>query len=132
MGGACQGKLAHALERYGVDRASVGDGETGDSAGVLEAPIVYRLHRLVRRLLDDGQDASAVVLGALAGRRDWIVICDEVGCGVVPLEAAERSWREETGRICQALAAQADVVERVQCGLALRIKGGTADADPFR
>lgn len=50
------------------------------------------------------------------------VICDEVGCGVVPLERADRERREAVGRLCCALAREAQAVYRLQCGLAMRLK----------
>ncbi len=51
------------------------------------------------------------------------VVCDEVGCGVVPIDAFERLWREEVGRLCCDLAAKAQVVLRVACGLPQVLKG---------
>ena len=50
------------------------------------------------------------------------VICDEVGCGVVPLERADRERREAIGRLCCQLAKQAQAVYRLQCGLAMLLK----------
>lgn len=50
------------------------------------------------------------------------VICDEVGCGVVPLERRERERRETIGRLCCQLAQKAQSVYRLQCGLAMRLK----------
>ena len=50
------------------------------------------------------------------------VICDEIGCGVVPMERSERDRREAVGRLCCALAREADRVYRVFCGLAQQIK----------
>ena len=50
------------------------------------------------------------------------VICDEVGCGVTPLAREDRDWREQVGRTCCRLAAEAEAVYRVYCGLGVRIK----------
>ena len=38
------------------------------------------------------------------------------------MEAKEREWREACGRVCTKLAAYADQVTRVCCGLGTRIK----------
>ena len=53
---------------------------------------------------------------------DCILICDEIGNGIVPMEAEERTYRECTGRILEGLAAQADEVVRVVCGIGQKIK----------
>ena len=51
-----------------------------------------------------------------------VVVSDEIGLGVVPLEPFERRWREETGRALCRLAAASERVERVCCGLGVRLK----------
>ena len=53
---------------------------------------------------------------------DTIIVCNELGCGVVPMDAFDRAWRERTGRLTCALAAQAEAVYRVTCGIGTRIK----------
>ena len=39
---------------------------------------------------------------------DLIVISNELGYGVVPIDAFDRKYRESTGRLCTQLAAKAD------------------------
>jgi len=59
-------------------------------------------------------------------RGDWeecILICRDMFCGVVPMDAETREWREAVGRMNAALAAQADTVTRIFCGLPLELKG---------
>ena len=51
-----------------------------------------------------------------------LIICDEVGGGVTPLDREDRDWRELVGRTCCALAETAEAVYRVHCGLGVRIK----------
>lgn len=51
-----------------------------------------------------------------------VVICDEVGYGVVPVDAFERAFREKTGRVCCYFAKEAQQVIRVVCGVGKRIK----------
>ncbi len=53
---------------------------------------------------------------------DHILICRDIFCGVVPLGADNRNWRQETGRLCQYLAGEADQVIRIFCGLEQRLK----------
>ena len=53
---------------------------------------------------------------------ELIVICDELGCGVIPAEKKDRIWREDVGRILCSLAARAESVERIICGIPVRIR----------
>ena len=61
---------------------------------------------------------KAVTLEALADElaSKEIVIADEIGCGLVPLDASEREKRERAGRLACMLAERADTVIRVVCG----------------
>ena len=53
---------------------------------------------------------------------DTVIICDEVGNGIVPLDSFEREYRERLGRLLCEIAAKAERVERVVCGIGQRIK----------
>lgn len=52
-----------------------------------------------------------------------VVIATEVGGGVVPADAGERSAREAAGRLACLLAERAERVVRVLCGLPVVLKG---------
>jgi adenosyl cobinamide kinase/adenosyl cobinamide phosphate guanylyltransferase len=51
-----------------------------------------------------------------------VVICDEVGSGIVPLERSERELRDNCGRLCIALAQEAERVVRMVAGIPVTIK----------
>lgn len=53
----------------------------------------------------------------------WVVVSNEIGSGIVPLERQERMWREETGRMLTKLVAAADEVYRMVAGIPIKIKG---------
>ena len=55
-------------------------------------------------------------------KAELVIICDELGCGVVPAVYEDRIYRENVGRIVCELAAQAECVERIVCGISCRIK----------
>ena len=46
----------------------------------------------------------------------------EVGYGVVPVDAFDRKYREAVGRVCTKLAAYSHKVTRVVCGIGTVIK----------
>ena len=119
IGGARNGKLSYVLEKTGIQPAEVAcDFASAESSRVLNA-----LQDAIRRALAVGADLSALVDRLLERSPGVIVICDEVGGGVVPVGAEERVWREAVGRVCCTLAERADYVERVFCGIPMRLKG---------
>lgn len=105
IGGRGQGKLAYALS-LGYGPQDVAESLPTDK------PILYGLQNLTRE--NPGLTAAEIP--------DCIVICDELGCGVVPMDPEDRAWRERTGRLCCELAKRADHVDRVFCGIAMRLK----------
>jgi adenosyl cobinamide kinase/adenosyl cobinamide phosphate guanylyltransferase len=54
---------------------------------------------------------------------DVVLVSNELGYGVVPIDAFDRKYREGTGRLCCLLAKEATEVHRVVCGLGQVIKG---------
>ena len=110
VGGMAQGKLAFARRVLGV---------TAWSEGALGAEdCVHGLHLALRSLPDPAGGLDVW----LKAHPEGVLICDEVGCGVTPLDREERAWREQVGRACCRIAAESEAVYRVYCGLGVRIK----------
>lgn len=82
----------------------------------VDAPVLCELEELLRAGALDDRTFELVA-------SKEVVICSEVGLGVVPLDAGERAWRELVGRTCAELAARADRVVRMVCGIPVAIKG---------
>ena len=58
-------------------------------------------------------------------REDWrssILILQDIFCGVVPMGAENRTWRQRTGRLARYLSKEAQQVSRIFCGLEQRLK----------
>ena len=79
----------------------------------------FNVHLAVRIMLERGQDGLTLFENL---KNFKVIICDEIGAGVVPMDRFERRWRDETGLLYQALAREAAVVDRVWAGLAMRLK----------
>lgn len=111
IGGLASGKRGFVKKEYGFTDADMAD-------AVLDAhPVLYNLQDLVAKSMDS-YDA---LLPALLAKD--VVICNEVGSGVVPVDRTERAVREATGRLCVDLAEKAVKVIRVCCGLPAVLKG---------
>ena len=75
----------------------------------------------VQNLAADAADLPALA-DRLASEYD-ILIATEVGGGVVPMDANERADREAAGRLACLLAARADCVVQMFCGIPTVLKG---------
>ncbi|MCR4963914.1 MAG: bifunctional adenosylcobinamide kinase/adenosylcobinamide-phosphate guanylyltransferase [Firmicutes bacterium] len=54
--------------------------------------------------------------------RKEVVICREVGSGLIPMDAEETAKRRLVGHVCNCLAQEAVEVVRLICGIPQRIK----------
>ena len=116
IGGRAQGKTDYVRRVTGLDAVDC----TPEEA--LKEKAVNHFHLTVRRLLLDGGDPETFARALLARNPEAVIICDEVGMGVVPVDPFERYWRESVGRAVCILAGAASRVERINCGLPLRLK----------
>ncbi len=86
------------------------------------AEIFCDFHETIRGVLARGEDAREFARAFCAEHPQAVVVCNEVGAGIVPVKAEERAWREGVGRAMCILAQYAGQVTRVTCGLGARIK----------
>lgn len=126
IGGYAQGKLNYVLrEKQQPCRVVEGEAfapKSWEECLEGETLVVNHFHLWVRALLRQGQSPEELLEDFLAHCPDCVIISDEVGCGIVPMEREERVYRERLGRILTMVAERAERVERVICGLGQRIK----------
>lgn len=124
IGGAFQGKKAYAEKTFSLKEEDFTDGACCTEEELYQAKAVLHFHEFVRRNLKEGRDIGEMAERILQKNPSVILLCNELGSGVVPVEAFDREWREATGRLCCRLAAEAEEVHRVVCGIGMVIKHG--------
>lgn len=123
IGGYAQGKLDYVLAKYQLPESAVWDAGLGEGALPQEEPLVMdHFHLWVKSCLKRGESPEERIAEFLKEHEDCIIISDEVGNGIVPLDPKEREYRERVGRLLVQLAAIAKEVERVICGIGQKIK----------
>lgn len=120
IGGAFQGKSAYTKEHFETEGSWI-DGNVCKFNEIFSCGGIVHFHQFVRRFLHEDE------LGRLPEQLvqcnpQIVIVTDELGYGVVPVEAEDRAWREKTGRLCTRLAAHAGEVHRVVYGIGMVIK----------
>jgi len=117
IGGAFQGKLDFAKRTFGVTDADIFTCTTGKID--FSKRCVYKVEEFTYGYPDP--------IGFFkANREAWedsILIMEDFFCGVVPLDAETRAWRQDTALLAQYLGREAAQVSRIFCGLEQRLKG---------
>lgn len=137
IGGAYQGKLESARERYNLEAQDVffccagnedrspGSPETRFSVEPeidFTRQAVCRLEEFVLGCVRSGIEAKTYLEENRDQWRDTIFICTDISSGVVPCDKELRAWREMVGRTLMYLGREAEEVTRIFCGLPQRLK----------
>lgn len=121
IGGYAQGKLNVAKQM--ADTNEYANGECCNMDDVFDHAIIYQLHLFIKRLMKQGMDPIEFFSMHAEALANKIIISDEIGLGIVPMDGGDRHWREVTGRVCCMLAEKAEAVYRVYAGIPIKIKG---------
>ena len=81
--------------------------------------IIPDFHLLLK---DFDGDTRAFAEDFCRAHPEAVIVADEIGCGVVPIDRNERVWHEAAGRALCVLAQKSESVTRVVCGIGVRIK----------
>ena len=84
--------------------------------------IINHFHQWVKSRMISGRCPEDEIMSFLDCNKDSIIICDEIGNGIIPIEPFEIEYRERVGRILVRLAKRAEEVERIICGMGQKIK----------
>lgn len=123
IGGTAQGKLEYILLKYDAQKNMVWDGVLPNDRKLNKnIVIINHFHQWVKSRMVSGGCPEDEIMSFLDCNEDCIIICDEIGNGIVPIDPFEREYRERTGRILVQLAMRAEEVERIICGIGQKIK----------
>ena len=120
IGGAFQGKQRFAREISGLEHWA--DGQSCGKEELDTCDGMIHFHEYIRNRLGEGLDCTGIPERVARNNPHVVLVANELGCGVVPVDAFDRRYREAVGRICTGLAAEAEAVYRVVCGIGVRIK----------
>lgn len=123
IGGYAQGKLQYVLQNYEMEADMVLDGEIPEEKEKTgKTVVINHFHNWVKKRIAENGCPEEELMSFFERCPDCIIISDEIGNGIVPIDAFEREYRERTGRILVEIAKKAEEVERVICGIGQRIK----------
>ncbi len=122
-GGAYQGKREFARQDLKIAQNDMLSGEECSFTEPFNAPCVFDYHLLIKRLDAEAADPIEYTQRLIAQNPNIVIIMDEVGCGIVPMQKSQRRYRELVGNVGCLIAKNSDAVVRVNCGIAVCIKG---------
>jgi adenosyl cobinamide kinase/adenosyl cobinamide phosphate guanylyltransferase len=123
FGGVYQGKLAYALTRFNLTESDVHKCGNDDNIEIPEKKkIIYEIDKWILAMVKKNIDVPKALSQFIDRNMDAVVICNDISCGVVPVDPVQRKWREETGRALAALSQISTEVIRLFCAIPARLK----------
>ena len=120
IGGAFQGKTRYAKQNN--PEVELMGGADCPLDEIESCMAINEFHSFTRRWLSEGRTKEELLKILEKNENLQLLISDEIGYGLVPVDDFEREYREFHGRVMTELAEKADCVERVVCGIPQRIK----------
>ncbi len=119
FGGSYNGKLNYVHKTY--HPRNVVDGRVLQIKDINKYDCIYNVDLLIRKLikskgLEDFKDEYLKLL------QNKIIIGNEIGQGIVPVDPFEREWRDEVGFFYQSLSKNARTVIRVWNGIPVTLR----------
>ncbi|MCD7744247.1 MAG: bifunctional adenosylcobinamide kinase/adenosylcobinamide-phosphate guanylyltransferase [Lachnospiraceae bacterium] len=139
IGGAFQGKLEFVQKTYRISEGWI-DGRECKLDEITQCSGINNFQDYIRRMLTterespcaffEGTNSLTALEQQAEAFADWlyannpnlIIVSNELGYGIVPMKKQDRIWRETVGRVCTCIAARADEVVRVVCGIGTWLK----------
>ena len=106
-----------------LDLADAIRAHAGESRYLLVDCLTLWLSNLMHHAREPEAETAALVDALTAAPGRAVLVSNEVGMGLAPMNALGRAFRDAQGRLNQRVAAAADRVEFVAAGLALTLKG---------
>lgn len=122
-GGAFQGKTEFAKKIFSLNDNDIIDGKTCVFDDIFSAKCVVNFHMFIKRLMHDNIDPMKFSEKIIRDNSQIIIIINEIGCGIIPIEKFDRIWRETVGRTGCFIAENSEKVIRVNCGIPMYLKG---------
>ena len=122
FGGAYQGKLAYALDRFNLTESDVYQCKNDDVSMSENRKVIYEIDRWILALVEKDINVEEAVRQFISANQDKIIICNDISCGIVPLDPVLRKWREAVGKSLTMLSRTSDEVIRLFCTIPSRIK----------
>lgn len=121
-GGAFQGKKNYAVSTFSIYDKNIADGKTVGFEEINKFQCIKNFHVLVRRMMKTGKTSEEMKIIVDSLDENTVIITDDIGNGIVPVNRFERDWREQTGRLCCYIASKSRMVIRLTGGIPIIIK----------
>lgn len=122
IGGAYQGKLEYVKEQFKINDKDIFICNKENTNINLDKKVIYKFELLILSLIKNNIEPMEFINKNFENLKNKIIICEDMSCGVVPIEYEMRLLRDKLGQILVLFSKNSDKVVRIFCGIAMDLK----------
>ena len=122
IGGAYQGKLDFVKNEFNIYEDDTYYCKYEKDFIDFNKKIIYKFDLFVLAMVKKEKDPVLYVKENIDKFKEKIIICDDISCGIVPIEYEMRLLREKIGGCLSIISKNSDRVVRLFCGIPMDLK----------
>ena len=122
IGGVYQGQAEFAKSHFGISNEAITVCTEDAFEPDFQKRCICDIEQFALAAVRKGLEPKDELFKRIPDIQNVILIANDVSCGIVPMDATLRAWREACGRMNNALVARSDEVWRLFCGIPQKIK----------
>lgn len=115
FGGAYNGKLSYVKEKYNISDEEIF--YCNSDFIDLDRKVICGFHIFVRNMILVNKDPLEYIKNNIEKLEGKIIITDDIGMGIIPIEKVDRIWRDTHGKCIQYISKKSKKVIRIFLGI---------------
>ncbi len=122
IGGAYQGKLDFVKNEFNISNEDIFFCSDNNCYIDFDKKVINSLNLFILSMIKNNKEPVSYIKENIEKFKDKIIICDDISCGIVPIEEDMRILREKIGYSLSLITKESKRVIRVFCGIPMDLK----------
>lgn len=122
IGGAYQGKLDFVKNEFNISNEDIFFCSDNNGYIDFDKKVMNGFHLFILSMIKNNKEPVSYIKENIEKFKDKIIICDDISCGIVPIEEDMRILREKIGYSLSLITKESKRVIRVFCGVPMDLK----------
>ncbi len=122
IGGAYQGKIDYVKDEFNLQEEEIYFCSYEDININFNKNVIANLDKFILAMIKNNKEPIIYIKDNIEKFKDKIITCEDISCGIVPLEYEMRLLRDSIGHCLSILSKNSDKVVRLFCGIPMDLK----------
>lgn len=122
IGGAYQGKLDYVKQKFDIQDNDIYFCTDENIQIDFDKKVICGIHKFVLAMIKNNKQPILYIQQNIDKFKNKIIICDDISCGIVPIDCEKRMLREQIGHCLSIFSKNSNKVVRLFCGIPTELK----------